>query len=1401
MTITSELRHLIADAANDSAALEKIAALVESLSRQADQDGQRENRYRQMVENSPNPIFSVDRSGRILSCNPAARWMFGGEADITGLSYQSFLPPAGNPSLLEMVERVFQGESFKNIGLTYHCPSDDDRHLVSRLYPIYGDDGSVQECVFAHTAITVPGRADLGASERFIERVLSTSPVIVYVYDIAEKRNVYANEQMGALLGYSPAQIQTMSDRELSRFVHPDDRPVVGQQRRQVLQLDDNELVDFEFRILDAGGNWHWMHAREGVFSRLPDGSPAQVLGIAVEMTDRKRLEEELRQSLARYQALFDSSPQAHFLLDQDYRILSCNREAVERGRQFGQREPQVGDTILDWVVDRYLDDFKATFNRCLQGETTRYESHVVYPDGIAAWYEISYIPVYDDRNRLIGVSFDALDITRRKEAEESLRRNEQRHRALFERTNDAIFIIGLDQKFLAANQRAADMLGYAVQECVGLAAPTFTAPDEREDAERRWQEVLSGKVMPIYERTFIHKDGSKILTEINLALVRDEEGRPMHVQSVVRDITARKHSEQALRESESYFRTVISTMQEGVWIVDNTLKVLYVNQFLADMLGYSRQDMVDTTLLDVFDEDSRREIQPFFDRHAVKNARRLDFRLVRADHTPLWAMISITPLLENEQRIGSLVMVTDITARKQIEADLQMASAYNRGLIEASLDPVMTISPEGLITDVNVATERLTGLKRDRLIGTDFSDYFTEREKARDAYQRAFEEGNVKDYELAVCHPDGRVRFVVFNATVYRDEEGGIIGVFAAARDITERKRIEENLRRSITQNQALINAIPDLILRLSRDGHYLDIKPAINWAPLRPPEELWNMSVGEVLPAEIAQLFTDDIERALATGQVQTFQYTLHEQGEDRTYECRMVRCNEEEVISVIQNITERKRVEEGLRESEKRLRLVLENLPIMLDAFDEDGKIVFWNHECERVTGYSAAEIVGNPLALEWLYPNSEARERMFAEWQRAGNNYHDAEWPITRKDGEVRIISWTGISGRIHIPGWQVWSIGTDITKRKWAEEALRESEERFRTIFESGAVGMAVSTMSGDRMGVNPALQKMLGYSFEELYGMNFRQITHPDDLAYELELANEMRQGKRSSYQVEKRYRRKDGSYFWARFSGSVIREPNGEPRYALGLVEDITESKLAAQKELELIHERERVQILSNFIQDAAHEFRTPLSIINTSAYLLGRIQDSDGRTIHLDKIVQQVKNITTLVVNLLTLSRLDTDATLEMRSLNLNNMAADIQVALQAAVQEKGHTLRLEPDETLPNIAGDVSKLHLALLNIVTNAVRYTPPHGTIVLRTYQTADEVALEVRDNGVGIRPEVIGKVFDRFYREDSAHSTPGFGLGLPIAKKIVEHHVGRIEVDSVVGEGSTFRVILPKHGA
>lgn len=393
-----------------------------------------------------------------------------------------------------------------------------------------------------------------------------------------------------------------------------------------------------------------------------------------------------------------------------------------------------------------------------------------------------------------------------------------------------------------------------------------------------------------------------------------------------------------------------------------------------------------------------------------------------------------------------------------------------------------------------------------------------------------------------------------------------------------------------------------------------------------------------------------------------------------------------------------------------------------------------------------------------------------------------------------------------------------------------EIALRQSEEKFRTVFEHTPVSLWEEDMSGvkryiDRLRADGVTD--LRTYFTEHPGalrecaaqvkvMNVNQATLdlleagskealPEGLAWLLDLQPPdvfieefaaLAEGKHR-FTCEEVRRTLTGKQINTLLSMSITPGYEDSWGKVLVYVLDITARKLAEEQAVALALEKERSRILSDFIRDTSHEFGTPLAVMRTSLYMLGQgAQDAISER-HLQMANKQVIYVEDLVEGLLTMSRLDSGEAFAFAPVALDHLIESVHERLEDHIQHKRLALCLELDPGLPPINGDSKYLHMALEKLVDNAIRYTPPDGAITIRACCDGDYAVIEVQDTGIGIAKDQHELIFARFYRIDQARSDRGAGLGLPIARKIIDGHRGTITIDSAPGQGSLFRVFLP----
>ena len=386
-------------------------------------------------------------------------------------------------------------------------------------------------------------------------------------------------------------------------------------------------------------------------------------------------------------------------------------------------------------------------------------------------------------------------DISEQKSVEEQLRTASLYARSLIEASLDPLVTISTDGKIMDVNKATELVTGVSREQLIGSDfSEYFTEPEK---AREGYQEVFSKGFVKDYPLVIRHTSGKVTDVLYNATVYKNEAGEVQGVFAAARDITELKRAEEALQESERKFKNMIETTPAGISISTPKGKVIEVNPTILKLFGYSKEEFEKLPAITFYYDKKDRER---FVEELLKKGMVADFevKFKRRDGGVFWG--SVTTIAQKtalgETQFISTVM--DITERKRAVEQLRAALLYARSLIEASLDPLVTISPEGKITDVNNATELVTGVSREQLIGSDFSGYFIEPEKAREGYQEVFSKGFVKDYPLAIRHISGKVTNVLYNATVYKNEAGEVMGVFAAARDVTELERAEEQLRKA---------------------------------------------------------------------------------------------------------------------------------------------------------------------------------------------------------------------------------------------------------------------------------------------------------------------------------------------------------------------------------------------------------------------------------------------------------------------------------------------------------------------------------------------------------------------------------------------------------------------------
>jgi PAS domain S-box-containing protein len=507
---------------------------------------------------------------------------------------------------------------------------------------------------------------------------------------------------------------------------------------------------------------------------------------------------------------------------------------------------------------------------------------------------------------------------------------------------------------------------------------------------------------------------------------------------------------------------------------------------------------------------------------------------------------------------------------------------------------------------------------------------------------------------------------------------------------------------------------------------------------------------------------------------------------------------------LLTQLYDITERKDAEAARQAAEARYGALFQHSLDAVLLTDPDGRILDANPAACRLFGRTADELrnVGRTGLVD---PDDPRLPTALAEREKSGR--FRGELTMRRRNGdsfpaEVATQIFTG-------PGGHTWTSMTirDLTAQRRAEEALRESEERFRSAFEWSPIGMALVGLDGQWLAVNPALCRIVGYTETELRALTFQDITHPEDLEADLAQARRLFADEIPSYQMEKRYIHKDGQVVWVLLTGSLVHAADRHPLAGLAQVVDITDRKRvqeetqralemqrAAYAELERLGRAQR-----QFLAVVSHDFRTPLTSILGYSELIANGDTSPEEVPEFAGVIaDNTRRLARMVDDLMDLERLESPRQpLRRQTVDVVEVLGEIVAAFRPSAETHPIVLDLEPG--LPLMTGDRDRIVQVMTNLVGNAIKFSPQGGEIAITARCEGNKIHLEVRDHGIGIPGDALESIFDRYARveTETARRIQGTGLGLAIVHEIIDAHGGQVWAESEVGVGSTFHIILP----
>ncbi|NHI93438.1 MAG: PAS domain-containing sensor histidine kinase [Candidatus Lokiarchaeota archaeon] len=1374
-------------------------------------------KYEFIIENANDLILIYNENLQIEFINQNACFLITGykREEVTGKHIKDFL----HPEDLDHIKSALNNAFLKINGLkTIRIKNKSGNYIwmEGNANSFLDTDGKSKILIISRD-ITNRKKMELEIekSKNNFKSLTQNIPGMVYRGKPDWNTEILSNSEQ--ICGYYPEEFNNKFINWLD-LIHPDDKQRIIEEA-SILNEKPTNIKQF-YRIIDKSGIIRWISDHKS--SIFYNGEYLGVDGVVFDITYEKEIELDLIKSEKKYRNFIENFSGIVFKGKKDF-----SAEFIH-----GAIEELIGYTENDFLSNKinfseliHPDDLlkvKASVDEFSQNSENKLqrEYRIIDKNGKIHWILENIQKFFDVSLKENVVYGTLLDITDRKLTEEKLRKSEEDYRLLIENSANIIYRTNEFGKITFISGNVQNIFGIPSEEIKGMfitdffdLLPLVNSKNQKKQIIKDFSEAFNQKQND-FKFTF---EVNRLIKKVYLATCRliwnHKAGMLLESVGIISDITEIYQLQENLKQSEEKYRLLVENSMEGIWALDQEGNTSFVNNAMADMFGYSKNEMIGKHLFYFMNEEWKQvAIEKLNGRKEGKKEKH-EFQFLRKNGSLFYTQLSASPLFnQNGEYIGTLALVIDISEQKkatQALLDSELKYRHLSNELQLILDHLPALvfykDTKNNFIWVNKFVANAHLMKKEEMQNLNMLQLYPEEDALKywnddlEVIRSKMSKLNIEE----IWKTKTGDRWVITSKIPYFDENNEVIGIIGLSMDITERKIIEQKLKdselmfRSLAENSLLgIVMIQDfqIIYLNKRFSEIVEI----------PRENLRNHFTNEFYQ------YIHEEDRGWA---IELLKNRL-EGKEDvpNNYNIRFITKNgnlkwfqvfanpiilqgKNTSLITYLDATEEKLNEMKLRESEEKFSAAFNNSPLMMGMISLDnGKFIEVNDALLKSFGYERYEVIGSKIDDLKIYYGDINRIELINQVKK--NRYiQDLIGSIRLKNGKNRIIRLSASIFIIQNKEYLLFMMN-DITEQKKIEQALIESESNMRNLLETAPIGIFELNLEPfPRLNfVNKKIIELTGYEIQEMKNKDFPNlIIHPDDV-------NSL-MSEKSEKDIEFRIISKDNKIRWVSGSRLNVFEANKRVRIRFWL-QDITDKKLAEnalEKVQEELLEKRKFAAIGQLAAGIAHELNTPLANIDLTIHYLMKLNEQkifDTKTIdqELTDIKNETQKCAQIVKDLLQFSR---RIVISNEKLNIYNLLTSIleSPAIARQIFLIGVNIQMKIDEQF-EIIGDQALLFQAFQNILKNsldALEEIKGKRTIDIEINRIQNDLHILIKDNGIGISQENLLKIFEPFF----STKKKGTGLGLSLCKGIIEKHGGSISITSQVGKGTLSKILLP----